>query len=246
MKYIARFLIVASLAVPPGAGHAMTIEQMKKLRGADLLELRVDEMFTKCGLPDVVVDNSDNPVVKNNIEWNNTQMNLSEGDWDLLYRNSHDTGTKSQVTGWINPGPVKSRCFSGVSLVTLFAQGGAGILRIDKEHHKTTYEIPEDLFKTHKVIGYKVSLIMPLSLAEIIGKYGRFDETVEKDKNTRTIRYWVLVESSQMPVSLYAVDFEINNIDNTCVAYRVANSEYDYVRRKFEEFTKLWEKYGID
>jgi len=53
---IARLLIVASLAAPPGTGHAMKIEQMKQLRGADLLELRVDELFAKCGLPDVVVD----------------------------------------------------------------------------------------------------------------------------------------------------------------------------------------------
>lgn len=246
MKRIANLLIVASLAVPPGTGYAMTIEQMKQLRGADLLELRVDEVFTKCGLPDVVVDNSEKSSVKKNIEWNNIKINLSEGDWDLLYRNSRDTGTNSPVTGWVNPAPVKSRCFPDFSLVTLFTQGGAGVLKIDKELHKTTYEIPEDLFKTHKVIGYKVSLTTPLSFAEITATYGRIDESVERDKNYRTIRYWVLVESSQMPVSLYAVDFEINNIDNTCLAYRVVTSEYDFVRRKFEEFTEMWNRYGID
>jgi hypothetical protein len=246
MKRIARFLLVASLLVPPGTGYAMTIEQMKQLRGADLLELRVDEIFTKCGLPDVIADHSVSSSLKKDIQWNNIKMNLSDDGWDLLYRNSRDTGTKSPVTGWTNPGPVKSRCFSDFSLVTLFTQGGAGILNIDKKQHKTTYTMPESLYKAHKVIGYKASLITPLSFAEITRTYGRNDETVAKDKNNRIIRYWVLVESSQMPVALYAVDFEINNIDNTCVAYRVVTSEYDFVRSKFEEFTEMWDRYGID
>jgi len=246
MKCFAKLLIVASLSVPPGTGYTMTIEQMKQLRGADLLDLRADEIFTKCGLPDVVIDHSTSSSINKNIDWNNITMNLSDGDWDLLYRNSRDTEAKSPVNGWINPSPAKSKCFSVFSLVTLFTQGGSGILKIDKKLHKTTYTVPEDLYKTHRMIGYNASLITPLSLVEIIGTYGRNDETVEKDKNSRIIRYWVLVESSQMPVALYAVDFEINNIDNTCVAYRVVNSEYDFVRRKFEEFTEMWERYGID
>jgi len=246
MKRVAKLLLVASLAVPPVAGYAMTIEQMKQLRGADLLELRVDEIFTKCGLPDVVVDHSMSSSIKKNMQWDNIKMNLSDGDWDLHYQTSHDTGTKSPVTGWMNPGPVKSRCFPDHSLMILFTQGGAGILKIDKKLHKTTYTIPEDLYKTHKVIGYMVSLITPLPFVEITKTYGNNHEIVVEDKNSRIIRYWVLVESSQMPVSLYAVDFEINNIDNTCVAYRVATSEYDFVRTKFGEFTQVWEKYGID
>jgi hypothetical protein len=246
MKCVAKLLLVASLAVPPGTGYAMTIEQMKQLRGAYLLDLRANEIFTKCGLPDVVVDHSSSSPTKKDIHWNSIKMNLSAGNWDLLYQNYQGAAATGLGNDWINPDPVKSPCFSDFSQVTLFTQGGAGVLKIDKEHHKTTYTIPEDLFKTHKVIGYKISLIKPLSVAEITGEYGRIDETVEKDKNNRIIRYWVLVESSQMPVALYAVDFEINNIDNICVAYRVSTSEFDFVRRRFEEFTKMWDRYGID
>jgi len=246
MKTVARLLIVANLSVPPVAGYAMTIEQMTQLRGADLLALRVADIFTKCGLPDVVVDHSTTSSVKQNVQWNNIKMNLSDGDWDLIYRNSRDTETKSPVNGWINPSPAKSQCFLDFSLMTLFTQGGVGILKIDKKLRKITYTIPENLYKAHKVIGYKVSLITPLSFVDITRTYGRNHETVKTEKDIRIIRYWVLVESSQMPVDLHAVDFEINNIDNTCVAFRVATGEYDFVRRKFEEFTQVWERYGID
>jgi hypothetical protein len=246
MKCVAKLLIVASLAIPPGTGYAMTIEQMKQLRGAYLLDLRADDIFTKCGLPDVVVDHSSSSLTQKDIHWKSIKMNLSAGNWDLLYKNYQGNAATAMENDWINPDPVKSRCFSDLSQVTLFTQGGAGVLKIDKEHHTTTYTIPEDIFKTHKVIGYKISLLKPLTVAEITGEYGRSDETVEKDKNNRIIRYWVLVESSQMPVALYAVDFEINTVDNTCIAYRVATSEFDFVRRKFEEFAEMWEKYGID
>ena len=130
--------------------------------------------------------------------------------------------------------------------MTLFTQGGAGILKIDKKRHKTTYTMPGNLYKAHKVIGYKVTLIKPLPFVKVTSTSGRNHEIVKEDNNNRIIRYWVPVESGQMPVALYAVDFEINNIDNTCVAYRVATSEFDFVRRKFEEYTEMWDKYGID
>jgi len=173
-------------------------------------------------------------------------MKLSDGNWDLLYRNSYDNGTRDAVTGWTNPGPAGSRCFPGLSLVTLFTEGGAGVLVIDKLKHKTTYTIPDNLFEAHKVIGTSVSLIAPLSLGEITSTYGRAYETLKNSEQSRIIRYWVLVESSQMPIALYAVEFEINKADNTCRNYRIASSSYDFVSRKFDEFTKAWEKYGID
>lgn len=246
MKIVAKLLIVAGLSAAPSVGYAMTIEQMTQLRGANLLELRVAEVFTECGLPDAVVDHGMTSSTKRNAQWNDIEMNLSDGDWDLIYGNSHNTETKSPESGWINPNPEKSECFSDYSLVTLFTQGGAGILEIDRERHKTTYTMPENLYRAHKVIGYKVSLITPLPFAEVTSTYGRNHEVVKNDESGRTIRYWVLVESSQMPVTLYAVDFEVNSIDNTYVARRVVTSEYDFVRRKFEEFMEAWNKWGID
>jgi len=219
---------------------------MMQLPGATLLELRVAEIFTECGFPHVVIDHSEASSSDINTRWNGIKMNLSDGDWELIYRNNQNTETKKPVNGWINPGPAQSRCFPDFSLMTLLAQGGAGILKIDKKQHKTTYTIPEDSYMAHKVTGYEVSLITPLSFEEITRAYGRNHERVKAEKDIGVFRYWVLVESGQMPVALYAVDFEINNIDNTCTAYRVATIEYDFVSRKFEALTEAWEKYGID
>jgi len=246
MKHITKLFILASLFLPPVNGHAMRIEQLKQLRGADLLDVRVSEIFTRCGLPDAVLDRGQSSAIKHDIQWDNISMKLSDGNWDLIYRNSDNPGTGNPVSGWINPAPARSRCFSGLSGVTLFTEGGAGILEIDKVKHKTTYTIPDNLFEAHKVIGTSVSLIAPLSLGEITSTYGRAYETLKNSEQSRIIRYWVLVESSQMPIALYAVEFEINKADNTCRNYRIASSSYDFVSRKFDEFTKAWEKYGID
>lgn len=246
MKHITWLLILANSFLPPGNGHAMSIEQMKKLRGADMLELRVSEIFTQCGLPDAIIDRGESSSIKSNIQWDNITMKLSDGNWDLLYRNNYDTGNKNPVSGWINPNPAKSPCFPDLSLVTLFTEGGAGILTIDKIKHKTTYIVPENPYKAHKVIGSRVSLTTPISLVEITKTYGRYYDTVNNRNTIKIIRFWIVVESSQMPIALYAVDFEINNVDNTCKNYRIATSNYDFVRRKFEEFSKAWDKYGID
>ena len=246
MKHITKLFILASLFLPPVSGHAMRIEQLKQLRGADLLDVRVSEIFTRCGLPDAVLDRGQSSAIKHTIQWDNISMKLSDGNWDLIYRNGDDPGTDNPGNGWINPHPARSRCFSGLSGVTLFTEGGAGILEIDKVKHKTTYTMPDNLYAAHKVIGSRVSLLTPLSFEHITGTYGRAYEAVNESKNYRIIRYWVLVESSQMPIALYAVDFEISNADNTCRNYRIANSNYDFVSRKFEEYTNAWDKYGID
>lgn len=224
----------------------MTIDQMTQLPGANMLERRVAEVFTECGLPHIVIDHSEAFSDNSGARWNDINMKLSEGNWDLVYRNNPEVETEKPARGWINPGPVRSRCFPDFSRMTLFTQGRVGILKIDKNRHKTTYKIPKDLYMAHKVIGYKVSLITPLSLEKITRTYGKNHEITDPEKNTGILRYWILIESGQLPETLYAVDFEINNIDNTCIAYRVATIEYDFVRRKFETLTKAWEKYGID
>jgi hypothetical protein len=96
------------------------------------------------------------------------------------------------------------------------------------------------------VIGIEITLAKPLSSEDIIGSYGKGYDMVENHKNGKTIRYWVLEESGQMPISLHAVDFEFNQDDKTCNYYRIATSHFDFVQRKFEELADTWNKYGID
>ena len=246
MKPVGRLLTVVSLCVLTGSSYAMTIERMKMLRGTDLLELRVADIFSRCGLPDAIIDRGMNTSTSRDIQWKNIKMQLSDGSWDLRYGNGDDSRPINVEKGWINPSPAESACFSGLSHVTLFSQGRAGILTIDKKRRKTTYVIPNDLLIGQKVIGYEASLTAPWPFEEWMNTFGRGYETVQENMSSQIIRYWVVVESGQMPIAVYAVDLEIDRVRGACVAYRVATSDYDFVRLKFHELTKAWEKYGID
>lgn len=246
MTRVAGFLIVAGVSFPLSVGYAMTLSHMKALRGADLLELRVVEVFARCGLPDAVIDHGTKPTTQKDAHWNGVAMKLSDGHWDLLYGGGGGTETKELARGWNNPNPTSSDCFADGSRARLFTQGGAGILTIDRKRHKTTYAVPENPFKAHKVIGYEMSFVAPVPFLDVVRRYGKHYDTVQTNEHSRTVRYWVTVESSQMPVAVYAIDFEISNSDDTCVAYRVATGEYEFVRRKLEALTQAWERYGID
>ncbi len=51
-------ILFCTLALPLNTAHALNLEQMKKLPGADLLGLRVDIAFQHCGLPAAIMDSS--------------------------------------------------------------------------------------------------------------------------------------------------------------------------------------------
>ena len=245
-KHVVKFLIAAGCFLFPFNGHAMTVEHMKGLRGADMLGLRVDEIFTNCGLPEAIVDKGDTSANKKKIRWGNAKMELSDGNWELIYQNNRNEKIMRPANGWTNPNPAQSKCFSGLSRVILYTQGGIGIVKINKQMHKTTYSIPRSLYKSHVVIGLKVYLHTPISVAEIIRKYGVSYDVVESNKNLKIIRFWVDVEVSLMPTDLYAVDFEITNVNNTSVAYMIATTNFDFVLERHKMLMEQWEKYGID
>ena len=245
-KHVAKLLIAVGFFIFPFNGHAMTVEQMKGLKGADMLGLRVDEIFTNCGLPEAIVDKGDNSANKKKILWGNVKMELSDGNWEIIYQNNRNEKIMRPANGWTNPNPAQSKCFSGLSRVILYTQGGIGIVKINKQMHKTTYSIPRSLYKSHVVIGLKVYLHTPISVAEIIRKYGVSYDVVESNKNLKIIRFWVDVEVSLMPTDLYAVDFEITNVNNTSVAYMIATTNFDFVLERHKMLMEQWEKYGID
>ena len=225
----------------------MTIDQVKSLPGAQLLGQRVAEVFSQCGLPGLILDRGSSTSTRGHAKWNDLTMDLSDGPWSVGYEDSGENRSGVFADGWINPRPMKSKCFSALRRVTLFAQGGVGIVKVDRQRRKTTYEMPDDLFQAHKVIGYEAFPMVGLSFVEIEKTFGRNYEILQQKDNHKIVRYWVIVESGQMPTAAYAVDFEISGVDEAVSSvFRVATSDCDFVRRKLRDFIDVWEKYGID
>ena len=247
MPRVARLLMIAGLCVEMGIVCAMTMDQVHSLPGAEeVLGQRLSDVFAQCGLPDLIVDRGLSTSKKKPAKWHNVTMHLSDGAWSVTYENGGQSRNRSLVNGWINPHPLKSKCFSALRRVTLFVQGGSGILTVDRQRRKTTYEVPDDLFVAHKVIGYEAVPMVGLSFLEIEKTFGKSYEVIQQKDQYKILRYWIIVESGQMPIAAYAVDFEISGTGGTCSAFRVATTDCDFVRHRLRDFTDAWEKFGID
>lgn len=246
MAYMTGFLIIVWHFLQPCTGHSMTLEQMKKMKGAEMIDLRVSDVFSAYGLPAVITDHGDKiNATKKTIRWANEEMRLSDDDWDLVYRNEYKIETASKLNGWANPDPVMPARFSGLLKVVFSSQGRNGFIEFDKRLKKTIYKIPANRYKAHKITGVRVELGDPIPVTEITKKYGMHHDIVV-NQNRNVLRYWVLVQNGLMPVSLYAVDFEVNNTGDASSAYSIANNSFGFVQKKFEAFHKEWEEFNRD
>lgn len=227
--------------------HSMTFEQMKELKGTEMIDLRVSDVLGAYGLPAVIVDHGNKSfATKKNIRWTDAEMRLSGDDWDLIYQKKIQADAGTSSNGWVNPNPIMPARFSGLLKVVLSSQGRNGFIEFDKRLKKTIYKIPSNRYKAHKITGVRVELSTPIPVAEITRKYGTHYDIVVNQNKYSAIRYWVLVQNGLMPVSLYAVDFEIDNTGNASFAYSVATNSFGFVQKKFETFHKEWEEFNRD
>ena len=129
------------------------------------------------------------------------------------------------------------------------AKGHVGGLTVTKKTqgfgYITTYQVPKDLFKAHKVVGTEVTLKRRIPVSRLVGNYGQPDEILKKPGGKDNFRYWVVTLRGRMPESLYAVDFEIDN--STCKTYVIRTSDVDFVQQHLESLVRQWEKdYVLD
>lgn len=237
--------------IGPCKAYAMNLEEMNELIGADMLGARVNDLIKTYGIPAAIIDRENGAAKKKRIRWKKIKMNLTDGDWDVIYETRSGTPKSASVKkGWINPKAAMPTGFKTASRVVFFTSGRAGYLeikQIDKDTRKTTYTIPKDIFKAHLITGVKVRPGKPLRVKEIIKKYGRYDESVVDKKNgQKFLRYWVLVEIDVMPSHIFAVDFEINKKEDSSFAYKISTQKFDFVEKKFQEYYKDWEKFVMD
>ncbi len=225
-----------------GAIAAMTPEQMKSLKGAAQLEITVDQLFRRCGLAEAIVNHGSAVNAKQGINWRGVAMRLSATDWDAVY----GTGQRKPGTaeGWFNQGKADVRCTSGLTRLLFHANGNVGFVTVTKKTqgfgYITTYQVPKDLFKAHKVVGAEVTLKRSIPVSTLAGCYGQPDEVIKQPGANENFRYWVVTLRGQKPESLYAVDFEIEN--SASKTYVIRTSGVDFVQRRLELLVREWER----
>jgi len=237
------------LFLVPIARAAMDLEQMKALAGASLLDLRVDAVFTRCGLPSAIVDTADASHVRQTLYWTDVAMKLSPLNWDIHY--SRQPYTARTAAGWRNPARGNAACLSGLGALDLDAKGESGILSVtkreDNQGYTTTYTIPDDLYRAHQIVGIVATLRRGRSVAEIEKAFGTPGEIIKRGGHVNIHRYWIVHREGQMPLALYAVDFEVDDTTKTYGRYSAYSSGVGFVQEKLDALVREWEKaYVID
>lgn len=226
-----------------GAFAAITLDQMNSLKGAAQLEITVDQLFQSCGLPAAIVDHGSADNARQHINWRRTPMRLSAMDWNILY----GIGQRKQQEmhgGWVNRRQSDAHCNFGLPQLLFHAKGNVGVLTVTKKAkglgYITAYNVPKDPYKAHKVVSVETTLATSLPVSELVGLYGHPDEVLKQAGDIEDFRYWVVTHHGNMPDSLYAVDFEINN--GICKTYAISTSDVDFVQRQLELLVRQWEK----
>ena len=239
--------ICVACYLPVGASAAMTLSHMKALKGTAQLEITVDKLFGRCGLPAAVVDHGRVTGEKQSVDWHGTAMHLSAMDWDAVYGMRQPKVGKPEA--WINVGKLDSRCINGLSQLVLKAKGNVGVLRVTKKAqgfgYDTSYWVPKNLYKAHKVLGIRATLTQSLAVATLVGRYGQPDEILKQSAPGEKFRYWVLTRRDHRPELLYAVDFEIDSGGSR--TYAISSSGVDFVQQRLEKLLQQWERdYVLD
>lgn len=228
--------------IPVHARASMTLKQMQLLKGASYLDMMVDQLFLKCGLPSTIMDTE--PVIsgRQSLGWLGVTMQLSAMDWEIVY--GLEQPKQTGAAGWHNGGKSGSGCMWELSELLLHAKGHVGFVTVTKKTqgfgYITTYREPTSLFKAHKVIAVKARLGGGFPASELVRRYGQVDDVVKQSGNKVDFRYWVVSLSNNRPESLYAVDFEVK--DGTCDGYIISTRAVDFVQQRFELLLRNWER----
>lgn len=232
-----------------GDVRAMSLDQMKTLTGTALLDLRIDAVLQRCGLPAAIADSVNLPEKRKTIRWNDAQMNLSSMKWEVTYSRQRDLPIHQD--GWINPGSGSVACLTDLSALVLYAKGDVGILtvkkRADNKGYLTSYPVPDSLYAAHQVIGLTGSWGEGVPITKIQEQYGKPDEVLASAGGIKHYRYWVVARKDAMPVSVHAVDFEMMDAEKVCTKYTVRTSGFEFVQEKFDALLRQWERdYVLD
>jgi hypothetical protein len=234
--------VLACCYFSSGAVAAMTLDQMKSLKGAAQLEITVDRLFLNCSMPASILDHGSSHDAKQSLQRQGASMHLSAMDWDIVYGNVlHKPGI---TAGWVNRIKSDQRCTSGLSQLLFRARGDVGVLEVTKNKkgigYTTAYHIPADAYKAHKVVGVEAVLARAIPVSQLRARYGEPDEDLRQAADKEKLRYWVVTLRNQRPELLYAVDFVIDK--GACENVIISSTGVDFVQHKLDFLLRDWEK----
>ncbi len=217
----------------------MTLQQLRTLAGGAVIDLRVADMPKALSMPAMILTHATSAADKVLVRWHDIDMPLTRTTWDIVYQQLNSPAKKS-ITGWRNPNPAMPPILAGLSSIRLLAKGGSGIVTINKTAHKTRYAIPENQLLAHKIIRAQALFSVPVPVNNLVSQYGNHYETVTEKAGGRMLRFWVLEEKDELPLSLHAVDFPLTNDGKEVSGYIVSGTDIDYVQRKFSVYYQQW------
>ncbi len=226
---LALVLILAGFSAPV---HAMTLMQLRELKGFDLISSRVDAILTDYGMPAAIIDHGTMAQkTSKDAKWGAYTLNLTDDDWTLVY-----SGESREATGpgrWINPEPSMPAKFSGLKALSLLTYGNArGVIQKDRRSNRMIPGLPANVFQTHHV--YQVTAVLPAgsSSEKIVEKYGKEYEGTTNAGRQHVLRYWVKgYRTRRVPPNLYAVDFELKE-DGSVDTYTITGVRVDEATEK--------------
>lgn len=227
--------------------YAMGPEQVAALPGAVLLDMRVDALFKKCGLPATINDSADPKTKRQTLRWGATPMQLSAQAWTLHYSRAP---IAKAAESWRHPQSGSVDCLTGLAELVLRTKGEAGFLTVkkrpDNNGYITSYTVPDDLFIAHQVVSISGNWQQGKTADAIRATYGKPDEILDTADGNR-YRYWIVKRDNKMPLSALAVDFDITGPAHSCRTFAVHTTGVEFVQEKLDALIRQWERvYVID
>lgn len=238
------FLIAASLALTmlPTRSGALDLKKMRQIEGVGMMDAQIKSVFDNYGLPATIgVRKPGASPQATKAAWHKVPLRVPVGDWEIIYSRK-DMPRDDPLSTWRNPDRTMPPRLEGLARLVLSAKGNVGQMTVRRFPQKTTYDVPADPLQAHQVISVRAEYNRPIPVAAITARYGNIYDTVTGQSRVQLMRYWVIRKEGDVPLALYAVDFELNakaDAVRACVANGI---EAEFVREKFQKYYDRWEE----
>lgn len=239
--FFSTFTCLALLLIPALSG-ALDLKQMREIEGVGMMDAQIKSVFDNYGLPAVIGVRK--PVTSRRVTaaaWHGTSLRVPGGDWEVIYSRK-DRPRDDPLSIWHNPDWTMPPRFDRLARLILYAKGNVGRMTVRRFPHKTTYDVPTDPLQAHQVISVRAEYRTPIPVAAITARYGNIYDTVTHQSPVQLMRYWVLRKEGDVPLALYAVDFELNAKGDAVRACIANGIEAEFVLKRFQNYYDRWEE----
>lgn len=236
------FSVFTCLTLIPALSGALDLKQMREIEGVGMMDAQIKSVFDHYGLPAVI--GVPKPVTSRRVTtaaWHGTSLRVPGGDWKVIYSRKN-RARDDPPSIWHNPHRTMPPRLDRLARLILYAKGNVGRMTVRRFPQKTTYDVPTDPLQAHQVISVRAEYRTPIPVVAITARYGNIYDTVTDQSPVQLMRYWVLRKEGDVPLALYAVDFELNAKGDAARACIANGIEAEFVRKKFQNYYDRWEE----